>query len=96
MSPNSNLLIPRTVDESAVASSWERWPQKFGQLDFRKGTHQGGHAERMKMIDRSHDLPVIQQSSVLGIARSTVYYTPEPVSPEHLALMRRIDELHLE
>lgn len=48
------------------------------------------------MIDRSHDLPVVRQCQVLGIARSTAYYTPEPVSPEDLALMRRIDELHLE
>lgn len=48
------------------------------------------------MIDRSHDLPVVRQCRVLGIARSTAYYTPEPVSPEDLALMRRIDELHLE
>ena len=48
------------------------------------------------MIDRSHDLPVVRQCRVLGIARSTAYYTPEPVSPEDLALMRWIDELHLE
>jgi putative transposase len=48
------------------------------------------------MIDRRHELPVVRQCRVLGIARSTAYYTPEPVSPEDLALMRRIDELHLE
>ena len=48
------------------------------------------------MIDRSHDLPVIQQCKILRLARSTVYYTPEPFSSADLALMRRIDELHLE
>ena len=48
------------------------------------------------MIDRTHDLPVVQQCRLLGLARSTVYYRPEPTSPEDLALMRRIDELHLE
>jgi putative transposase len=48
------------------------------------------------MIDRRHDLPVVRQCQVLGIARSTAYYPPEPISPEDLALMRRIDELHLE
>ena len=48
------------------------------------------------MIDRSHDLSVVRQCRVLGIARSTAYYTPEPVSPEDLALMHRIDELHLD
>ena len=31
-----------------------------------------------------------------GISRGSVYYLPRPVSPADLALMRRIDELHLE
>ena len=48
------------------------------------------------MIDREHDLPVTKQAAVVGIARSTVYYLPRPVSASDLALMRRIDELHLE
>ncbi len=48
------------------------------------------------MIDRTHTLPVVQQCKVLRLARSTAYYTPEPVSSADLALMRRIDELHLE
>jgi putative transposase len=48
------------------------------------------------MIDRDHDLPVVRQAEVLNIARSTVYYEPRPVSAEDLALMRRLDELHLD
>ena len=48
------------------------------------------------MIDRSHRLPVSRQCQVLGLPRSTAYYQPVPVSVEELALMRRIDELHLE
>ena len=48
------------------------------------------------MIDRTHDLPVIRQCELLQVARSTAYYTPAPTSPSDLALMRRIDELHLE
>jgi len=48
------------------------------------------------MIDRSHTLPIVRQCQALGLARSTAYYTPKPVSPEDLALMRRIDELHLQ
>ena len=48
------------------------------------------------MIDRTHDLPLVRQCQLLALARSTAYYTPEPTSPEDLALMRRIDELHLE
>lgn len=48
------------------------------------------------MIDRTHDLPVKRQCRILNLARSTAYYTPAPTSPEDLARMRRIDELHLE
>ncbi len=48
------------------------------------------------MIDRTHPLPVVQQCQLLGVARSTAYYEPRPVSNTALALMRRIDELHLQ
>src|ERR1700704_5518115 len=48
------------------------------------------------MIDRTHDLPIVRQAKVLNISRGSVYYKPRPVSAEDLALMRRIDELHLE
>ena len=48
------------------------------------------------MIDRSHDLPVTRQCRILRLARSTAYYRPAPVAEEDLALMRRIDELHLD
>jgi len=46
------------------------------------------------MIDRSHTLPIVRQCQALKLARSTAYYRPKPVSPEDLAQMRRIDELH--
>lgn len=48
------------------------------------------------MIDRNHKLPVKRQAQLLGISRGAVYYRPEPISDADLALMRRIDELHLE
>ena len=48
------------------------------------------------MIDRNHELSITRQAELLGISRGTVYYLPRPVSADDLALMRRIDELHLE
>ncbi|GGD69753.1 transposase [Caballeronia grimmiae] len=48
------------------------------------------------MIDRAHPLPVSRQVELVGISRSSAYYAPRPVSAADLALMRRIDELHLE
>jgi putative transposase len=47
------------------------------------------------MINRDHKLPVVRQCELLGLARSTAYYEPLPVSEADLMLMRRIDELHL-
>jgi len=54
-------------------------------------------AERLALVD--HDdavLPVTAQCRLLQVARSTLYYQPVPASPDDLAVMRRIDELHLE
>ena len=47
------------------------------------------------MINREHVLPVKRQAELLGISRGSVYYLPTPVPAAELALMRRIDELHL-
>ena len=48
------------------------------------------------MIDRSHVLPVSKQAKALNISRGSVYYLPRPVSAADLAVMRRMDELHLD
>ena len=48
------------------------------------------------MIDRNHDLPIAKQAKALGISRGSVYYLPRPVPAADLAIMRRMDELHLE
>ena len=48
------------------------------------------------MILRTHALPLTRQAAALGISRGAVYYQPRPVSDFDLALMRRIDALHLE
>ena len=48
------------------------------------------------MIDRGHDLPLVRQAELLRLSRSTLYYEPRPVPAAELAMMRRIDELHLD
>jgi len=48
------------------------------------------------MIDRSHELSVKRQARLLQLSRSGIYYRPRAVSPGDLAIMRRIDELHLD
>jgi putative transposase len=48
------------------------------------------------MIDRSHGLPLARQAVLLKLSRSRLYYEPQPVSAVDLAIMRRIDVLHLD
>jgi putative transposase len=48
------------------------------------------------MIDREHELPMTRQAKILKLSRSGLYYRPRPVPPGDLAVMRRIDELHLD
>jgi putative transposase len=48
------------------------------------------------MIDPDHPLPIVRQAQLLELSRSSVYYRPQATSDGDLALMRRIDELHLE
>jgi putative transposase len=48
------------------------------------------------MIDRGHDLPLIRQADLLGLSRGSLYYRPRAVPAADLAVMRRIDELHLD
>jgi hypothetical protein len=67
-----------------------------GERFFRKRAHQGGIAERKATIDRKHDLSITKQAELLRISRGNVYYLPRPVSQAELAIMRRLDRLHLE
>ena len=48
------------------------------------------------MIERGHRLPLKRQAELLGLSRGTLYYSPCAVSAADLAIMRRIDELHLD
>jgi putative transposase len=48
------------------------------------------------MIDATHPLPIVRQAQLLELSRASVYYLPQPTSQADLAVMRRLDELHLE
>ena len=53
-------------------------------------------SERREKIHAEHELAKTRRCALLEVARSTAYYSPEPVSEEDLALMRLIDEVHLQ
>jgi putative transposase len=48
------------------------------------------------LVQPTNPVSVRHQCSLLGLARSSLYYQPVEVSAEELALMRRIDEIYLE
>ena len=48
------------------------------------------------MIDRVHRVSVSRQARLLGISRGSVYDQRRPLSAADLAVMRRLDALHLE
>ena len=52
-------------------------------------------AERKEMIDRDNALPLAAQARQIEISRGSVYYLPRSMPDADLAVMRRIDELHL-
>jgi putative transposase len=52
--------------------------------------------ERLVLVDGADPgLSIAAQCRLLKVARSTLYYRPVPVSMDDLAVMRRMDELHL-
>lgn len=67
-----------------------------GERFFIRCARQGGIAGRKEMINRQHKLSVVRQAKLLGFSRGSVYYLPRPVSDGDLALMRRIDQLHVD
>jgi putative transposase len=52
--------------------------------------------DRRALVDRGDALSIRKQCGLLGVARSSLYRPPRPANDDDLALMRRIDELHLE
>ena len=51
---------------------------------------------RQELVELCPELSLRRQCELVGISRSGFYYEPVPESQENLALMRRLDELHLE
>ena len=53
------------------------------------------HTISEKYIDRNFfGLTLTEQAELLGISRTSLYYTPVPVDPKTLDLMNRIDKIH--
>lgn len=52
-------------------------------------------AERIALLEvESPPIPISVQAKLLGVSRSSLYYTPRPASPEEVAIRRQIDEIY--
>jgi putative transposase len=47
------------------------------------------------MVKENHPLPRTRRCELVDVPRSTSYYQPKPVSGDDLALMKRIDRIHM-
>ena len=73
------------------------YPHEFEEIRFfsaRLATL--SRAARLELVERGGELSIRRQCALLGINRSSVYYTPREERAENLALMRRMDELSLQ
>src|SRR5258707_14287078 len=97
LSRSGDSLWPRLCG-TAWARGCRSSTSAFAVASKDNGTfrQQSRPAERKTMIDRSHDLPIIRQAEALRVSRSSVYYLPCSVPEADLAIMRRLDRLHLE
>ncbi len=92
---------PRRTEPRGTARRCEDAPRqdrraRAREWFFRTRARQGRPAERQTMIDRTHALHLARQAAALGISRGAIYYQPRHVPSADLALMRRLDELHLD
>lgn len=51
---------------------------------------------RRALVEPHGEISMRRQCELLGVSRSSLYYEPVKPDSEELALMRRVDELHLE
>ena len=56
----------------------------------------GSISTRQELVKLCPELSLRRQCELVGIARSSYYYEPIPETEANLALMRRLDELHLD
>lgn len=88
---NSNYRATRTDRRPFVPTDWATEGGK--RLAQKKITDQST-VDRRTLIDPSDErFSVVQQCSLLGLARSSYYYQPVGESADNLVLMERIDKL---
>lgn len=77
----NGLCAPRKdVSELDLKVLHAKIGQQALEIDFLRERKPDGIAERKRMIDRTHDLPMPRQYQILSPARSSAYYRPQEAS----------------
>ena len=83
-------------ERETTAAPRQDWSADDGEGFFVQSARSRPVSERRAMIQADHLVAVTRRCELLAVARSTVYYRPTGISAEDLALMRLLDEIHLE
>lgn len=86
---------PRRRRAARTRVARQDWRADDGARFFIQRARALPRSERQAIITREGELSVVRQCQLLDLCRSSMYYTPRPVSDADLALMRRLDALHL-
>lgn len=81
--------------ESEQAELYEQIGRLKMELEWLKNLPTSIEAKRQLIDPQDSELSVRRQCELLGLARASYYYQPASETAYNLALMRRIDELHL-
>ncbi|WP_371873941.1 IS3 family transposase [Dictyobacter arantiisoli] len=80
-------------EEDLTATLYQQIGQLKVELDWLKKKQGSSVEHKRQLIDLNHpQLSIGRQCELLGLARSSYYYQPVPVSEEDLLLMRLLDE----
>ena len=104
---DSSYRLPRRLSPEAAAAprrSATRRSRRFTRRSrsclwrriFSESARARPIAECRTMIVRTHRLPVVRQSRLVDLNRSTRYYRPRAESEENLAATEEIDRLYME
>jgi putative transposase len=83
----------RQSEEALIANLYQEIGHLKVQLDWLEKNHTSSIEAKRALIEPEHpQLSIVEQCELLGLARSSYYYEPVPVSAENLLLMRLLDE----
>ena len=91
--PAGSLLDQTREEEALKAQLYQQIGQLKVELDWMKKKLDCSSDQKRQLIEPgSESISVRRQCELIGLPRASLYYEPQPESPENLSLMHLIDE----